>query len=67
MAMNGLKNLADTLADGSNEIRIDAAAGEKALRGIQRMLDFAGSRKPAARVIASPQYAEKYAQGMGPA
>ena len=67
MAMNGLKNLADTLADGSNEIRIDAAAGEKALRGIQRMLDFAGSRKPAARVIASPQYAEKYGQGMGPA
>jgi quinolinate synthase len=66
MAMNGLQNLAQTLETGGNEIRIDAEAGRKALRGIQRMLDFAAARKPA---DAPPprQYDKVYAHGMGPA
>ncbi len=67
MAMNGLQNLADTLTDGRNEIHIDPAAGEKALRGIQRMLDFASSRAPAPTPVHDKAYGEKYAQGMGPA
>jgi quinolinate synthase len=67
MAMNGLKNLADTLESGGNEIRIDPTAGEKALRGIQRMLDFASSRASATRAVTPAAYAEKYSQGMGPA
>ena len=66
MAMNGLQNLAQTLETGDNEIHIDADAGRKALRGIQRMLDFAASRKPADAPVAR-QYNKVYAQGMGPA
>ena len=68
MAMNGLKNLAETLQSGSNEIHINAAAGEMALRGIQRMLDFAASRNVPQRPLVTPAaYTEAYAHGMGPA
>jgi quinolinate synthase len=65
MAMNGLQNLVQVLERGDNEIVIDADAGRKALRGIQRMLDFAASRAqgtPPAR-----DYGKVYANGMGPA
>jgi quinolinate synthase len=66
MAMNGLQNLAQTLESGANEIHIDPEAGRKALRGIQRMLDFAAARKPVS--AATPrQYEKVYAHGMGPA
>jgi quinolinate synthase len=66
MAMNGLLNLAQTLESGANEIHIDPEAGRKALRGIQRMLDFAAARKPVS--AATPrQYEKVYAHGMGPA
>ena len=67
MAMNGLRNLADTLASGSNEIHIDPVAGEKALRGIERMLDFAATREQARAKAAPAAYNDKYAGGMGPA
>lgn len=68
MAMNGLKNLADTLERGSNEIHIDLDAGRKASRGIQRMLDFAQARKSAAPVAPKgADYNRAYAHGMGPA
>ena len=65
MAMNGLRNLVATLESGANEIAIDAEQGRKALRGIERMLDFAASRRenaPSAR-----SYNRAYAHGMGPA
>ena len=41
MAMNGLANLASTLETGANEIHVDEAVRVKALRSVQRMLDFA--------------------------
>lgn len=40
MAMNNLKNLADCLEKQSGEILIDEAVRVKALRSVQRMLDF---------------------------
>lgn len=65
MAMNGLQNLVRVLERGDNEIRIDPAAGRKALRGIERMLDFAASR--AQRNPPARDYGKAYAHGMGPA
>jgi quinolinate synthase len=41
MAMNGLRNLAQVLEHGGNEIHIDEAIRVKAVRSITRMLDFA--------------------------
>ena len=41
MGMNSLINLAQVLESGSNEILIDPAIRERAVRPIQRMLDFA--------------------------
>jgi quinolinate synthase len=43
MAMNALRNLAETLETGSNEIHVDEAVRVKALRATQRMLDFSRS------------------------
>ena len=40
MAMNELEALRDTLEYGNNEIRIDAEVGARAMRPLQRMLDF---------------------------
>jgi quinolinate synthase len=68
MAMNGLQNLADVLATGGNEIHVDPEAGRKALKGIQRMLDFAQAHKaPAAPTAKNADYNRTYAHGMGPA
>ena len=41
MAMNALRNLAQALENGSNEVHVDEAVRVKALRATQRMLDFA--------------------------
>ena len=41
MAMNGLKNLAETLETGENEIHVDPEIGTQALVSVTRMLDFA--------------------------
>ncbi len=41
MAMNGLRNLAVVLENGSNEITIDEEVRQKALIPIKRMMDFA--------------------------
>ncbi len=41
MAMNGLINLAEVLEKGNNEIHVDAAVIPRAVKPIQRMLDFA--------------------------
>ncbi|MCC6534082.1 MAG: quinolinate synthase NadA [Burkholderiales bacterium] len=67
MAMNGLSALARVLETGANEIRIDPEAGAKALRGIERMLDFAASRTAPARPRGAQSYGDAYAHGMGPA
>jgi len=45
MAMNGLRNLAQVLESGLNEIHIDAETCRKAVVPIQRMLDFAAEQK----------------------
>lgn len=67
MAMNGLRNLAETLERGTNEVHIDPHAGRKALKGIQRMLDFAQARKVGVAAQKDAQYGRIYANGMGPA
>jgi quinolinate synthase len=67
MAMNGLQNLAQALESGCNEVHIDAEQGRQALRGIERMLDFANSRKASSRSRAPADYGKVYANGMGPA
>ncbi len=41
MAMNALSNLAQTLETGANEILIEPAIQQQAIRSIRRMLDFA--------------------------
>ncbi|HEB97474.1 MAG TPA: quinolinate synthase NadA [Sedimenticola thiotaurini] len=41
MGMNSLQNLEQVLRSGDNEIQIDPAVRERAVRPIQRMLDFA--------------------------
>lgn len=45
MAMNGLKNLAETLETGKNEIYVDPEIGKQALVSVTRMLDFAKTLK----------------------
>jgi quinolinate synthase len=67
MAMNGLQNLVQVLETGANEIQIDPEAGRKALRGIERMLDFAASRATVAPPVRDNDYNKAYAHGMGPA
>ncbi len=44
MAMNHLRNLAEVLRTGSNEIHVDPETGRRALRATQRMVDFAAAR-----------------------
>ena len=41
MAMNNLRNAADVLASGENEIVLDPGVAQRALRSTQRMLQFA--------------------------
>ena len=43
MAMNGLRNLEETLRSGSNAIEVDPTVAGGALRSTQRLLDFAAS------------------------
>jgi quinolinate synthase len=45
MAMNGLRNLVAVLETGNNEIVIEESVRARALIPLQRMLDFATSRK----------------------
>jgi quinolinate synthase len=45
MAMNGLRNLAQVLETGGNEIVIDEAVRERAALPIRRLLEFAKQRK----------------------
>ncbi|MEH6550394.1 MAG: quinolinate synthase NadA [Pseudomonadales bacterium] len=45
MAMNALENLAQVLDDGSNEVFVDRELGEKALKPLDRMVNFAQQAK----------------------
>ena len=45
MAMNNLRNLADVLENGSNEIHVPEAVRVKALTATQRMVDFVNKRR----------------------
>ncbi len=45
MAMNALQNLETALRDGTGEVFVEESVRVKAVRSIQRMLDFAASRK----------------------
>jgi quinolinate synthase len=45
MAMNSLRNLAEVLETGANEIHVDETVRVKALKSTQRMLDFGRSRR----------------------
>jgi quinolinate synthase len=45
MAMNGLQKLVQVLETGTNEIHVDEAIRMKAVRSIQRMLDFADQER----------------------
>jgi len=45
MAMNNLRNLAEVLENGGNEIHIEPAIQAKAIKPIQRLLDFAAQQK----------------------
>jgi quinolinate synthase len=47
MAMNGLRNLAQVLELGNNEIHVDATVGARAVHSISRMLDFAAKKQVA--------------------
>ena len=40
MAMNGLENLLRVIEQGDQEVHVDAALREKALKPLERMLDF---------------------------
>ena len=44
MAMNALQNLERVLIDGDQEVWVDPQVRERAVRPIQRMLDFARAR-----------------------
>ena len=45
MAMNHLRNLADVLRTGNNEIHVPEAIRVKALTSTQRMIDFVNQRR----------------------
>lgn len=45
MAMNNLRNLAEVLESGANEISIESSIQAKAVKPIQRLLDFAAQKR----------------------
>jgi len=45
MAMNNLRNLAEVLETGANEIHVEPAIQAKAIKPIQRLLDFTAQQK----------------------
>ncbi len=67
MAMNGLRNLADVLENGQNEVHVDAEIGRKAKQCIDRMLQFATDKKVNVRPGNDLAAEQKLFQGIGPA
>jgi quinolinate synthase len=67
MAMNGLKNLAEVLESGANEVFVDPAIGVQAVRAIDRMLDFAAAKKAKALPTGALEQNTKLFSNVGPA
>lgn len=67
MAMNGLKNLAEVLETGANEVHVDPEIGRQAVRAIDRMLDFAAAKKAKALPTGTLEQEGKLFSGVGPA
>ncbi|KQQ97396.1 quinolinate synthase NadA [Massilia sp. Leaf139] len=67
MAMNGLKNLAEVLESGANEVFVDPAIGREAVRAIDRMLDFAAAKKAQALPTGALEQNTKLFSNVGPA
>ncbi|MBO9535655.1 quinolinate synthase NadA [Herbaspirillum sp.] len=67
MAMNGLQNLLHVLETGANEIHVDPAVGRQAVVCIDRMLDFAASKKAKALPTGRLEDEQKLFAGIGPA
>ena len=67
MAMNGLKNLAEVLETGANEVHVDPDIGRQAKRAIDRMLDFAAAKKAQALPSGALEQNTKLFNGVGPA
>ena len=45
MAMNAVDNMTEVLKSGANEVFVDAALAEQAMKPLTRMLDFSAARK----------------------
>ena len=67
MAMNGLKNLAEVLESGANEVFVDPAVGKEAVRAIDRMLDFAAAKKAKVLPTGALEQNPTLFSGVGPA
>ena len=67
MAMNGLRNLAEVLETGRNEIHVDPEIGRKAYVCIDRMLDFAARQKANVRPSGDLAKEQQLFSGIGPA
>ena len=67
MAMNGLRNLAEVLENGNNEVHVDPAVGVQAVRAIDRMLDFAAAKKAKALPTGELAKEANLFSGVGPA
>ena len=67
MAMNSLQNLADVLESGRNAISVDEAIRVKAVTCIDRMLDFAATRKANVRPSGDLAAEQNLFAGLGPA
>jgi quinolinate synthase len=63
MAMNGLRNLADVIESGRNEVYVDPEIGRLAQRSITRMLDFAKGLN----LTVAPTEQTAWNKGVGPA
>ncbi|MFC5478465.1 quinolinate synthase NadA [Massilia suwonensis] len=67
MAMNGLKNLAEVLESGANEVFVDPVIGKEAVRAIDRMLDFAAAKKAKALPSGALEQNTQLFSNVGPA
>jgi quinolinate synthase len=67
MAMNGLRNLAEVLESGANQIHVDPEIGRQAKRAIDRMLDFAAAKKAKALPTGALEQNTTLFSGVGPA
>ena len=65
--MNGLRNLAEVLENGQNEIQVDAQTGAAAQICIDRMLQFAANKNANVRPGADLAAEQNLFSGIGPA